>query len=153
MRRPLIRGLLATILVLGACSPAPSPNPSSLAPSAALSATIATADTIRIAMPSSSGPTPIHGPPTGVGPLSNANFQGPRPYSDPGPLLRMVGSALYKFDDHLEPAEMCRPHDVRHGLIGNAARDQLQLEAVAIRTAARGEVFRTALKAFIDAHP
>jgi len=32
-------------------------------------------------------------------------------------------------------------------------RDQLQLEAVAIRTAARGEVFRTALKAFIDAHP
>jgi 2-(1,2-epoxy-1,2-dihydrophenyl)acetyl-CoA isomerase len=32
-------------------------------------------------------------------------------------------------------------------------RDQLQLEAVAIRTAARGEVFRTALRAFLDAHP
>ena len=32
-------------------------------------------------------------------------------------------------------------------------RDQLQLEAVAIRTAARGEAFRTALKAFLDAHP
>jgi 2-(1,2-epoxy-1,2-dihydrophenyl)acetyl-CoA isomerase len=32
-------------------------------------------------------------------------------------------------------------------------RDQLQLEAVAIRTAARGEAFRTALKAFLNAHP
>jgi 2-(1,2-epoxy-1,2-dihydrophenyl)acetyl-CoA isomerase len=32
-------------------------------------------------------------------------------------------------------------------------RDQLQLEAVAIRTAARGEVFRAALKAFLEAHP
>jgi 2-(1,2-epoxy-1,2-dihydrophenyl)acetyl-CoA isomerase len=32
-------------------------------------------------------------------------------------------------------------------------RDQLQLEAVAIRTAARGAVFRAALKAFLDAHP
>jgi 2-(1,2-epoxy-1,2-dihydrophenyl)acetyl-CoA isomerase len=32
-------------------------------------------------------------------------------------------------------------------------RDHLQLEAVAIRTAARGEVFRAALKAFLDAHP
>jgi enoyl-CoA hydratase/carnithine racemase len=31
-------------------------------------------------------------------------------------------------------------------------RDHLQLEAVAIRTAARGEVFRAALKAFLDAH-
>lgn len=31
-------------------------------------------------------------------------------------------------------------------------RDQLQLEAVAIRTAARGTLFRTALKAFLDAH-
>jgi len=31
-------------------------------------------------------------------------------------------------------------------------RDQLQLEAVAIRTAARGDVFRTALKAFLEAH-
>jgi 2-(1,2-epoxy-1,2-dihydrophenyl)acetyl-CoA isomerase len=31
-------------------------------------------------------------------------------------------------------------------------RDQLQLEAVAIRTAARGEVFRAALKAFLAAH-
>ncbi len=31
-------------------------------------------------------------------------------------------------------------------------RDQLQLEAVAIRTAARGQAFRTALKAFLDAH-
>ena len=31
-------------------------------------------------------------------------------------------------------------------------RDQLQLEAVAIRTAARGEVFRAALKAFLEAH-
>jgi len=32
-------------------------------------------------------------------------------------------------------------------------RDQLQLEAVAIRTAARGDVFRAALKAFMEAHP
>jgi len=32
-------------------------------------------------------------------------------------------------------------------------RDQLQLEAVAIRTAARGDVFRAALKAFLEAHP
>jgi len=32
-------------------------------------------------------------------------------------------------------------------------RDQLQLEAVAIRTAARGPIFRAALKAFMDAHP
>ena len=32
-------------------------------------------------------------------------------------------------------------------------RDQLQLEAVGIRTAARGAVFRAALKAFLDAHP
>jgi 2-(1,2-epoxy-1,2-dihydrophenyl)acetyl-CoA isomerase len=32
-------------------------------------------------------------------------------------------------------------------------RDQLQLEAVAIRTAARGEAFRTALKDFLNAHP
>ncbi len=32
-------------------------------------------------------------------------------------------------------------------------RDQLQLEAVAIRTAARGQAFRAALKAFLDAHP
>jgi 2-(1,2-epoxy-1,2-dihydrophenyl)acetyl-CoA isomerase len=32
-------------------------------------------------------------------------------------------------------------------------RDQLQLEAVAIRTAARGIVFRSALKAFLEAHP
>jgi len=32
-------------------------------------------------------------------------------------------------------------------------RNQLQLEAVAIRTAARGETFRAALKAFLDAHP
>jgi 2-(1,2-epoxy-1,2-dihydrophenyl)acetyl-CoA isomerase len=31
-------------------------------------------------------------------------------------------------------------------------RDQLQLEAVAIRTAARGEVFRTALKKFLERH-
>jgi enoyl-CoA hydratase/carnithine racemase len=31
-------------------------------------------------------------------------------------------------------------------------RDQLQLEAVAIRTAARGEVFRVALKDFLDRH-
>jgi 2-(1,2-epoxy-1,2-dihydrophenyl)acetyl-CoA isomerase len=32
-------------------------------------------------------------------------------------------------------------------------RNQLQLEAVAIRTAARGAAFRDALKAFLDAHP
>jgi 2-(1,2-epoxy-1,2-dihydrophenyl)acetyl-CoA isomerase len=32
-------------------------------------------------------------------------------------------------------------------------RNQLQLESVAIRTAARGEFFRSALKAFIAAHP
>jgi 2-(1,2-epoxy-1,2-dihydrophenyl)acetyl-CoA isomerase len=32
-------------------------------------------------------------------------------------------------------------------------RNQLQLESVAIRTAARGDVFRDALKAFLDAHP
>jgi hypothetical protein len=32
-------------------------------------------------------------------------------------------------------------------------RNQLQLEAVAIRTAARGDVFRAALKAFLEAHP
>lgn len=32
-------------------------------------------------------------------------------------------------------------------------RDQLQLEAVAIRAAARGDVFRAALKAFLEAHP
>jgi 2-(1,2-epoxy-1,2-dihydrophenyl)acetyl-CoA isomerase len=32
-------------------------------------------------------------------------------------------------------------------------RDQLQLEAVAIRTAARGPAFRAALNAFLDAHP
>jgi 2-(1,2-epoxy-1,2-dihydrophenyl)acetyl-CoA isomerase len=31
-------------------------------------------------------------------------------------------------------------------------RDQLQLEAVAIRTAARGEAFRLALRAFLDSH-
>jgi hypothetical protein len=29
----------------------------------------------------------------------------------------------------------------------------LQLESVAIRTAARGDFFRHALKAFLDAHP
>jgi 2-(1,2-epoxy-1,2-dihydrophenyl)acetyl-CoA isomerase len=32
-------------------------------------------------------------------------------------------------------------------------RNQLQLESVAIRTAARGDFFRHALKAFLDAHP
>jgi 2-(1,2-epoxy-1,2-dihydrophenyl)acetyl-CoA isomerase len=32
-------------------------------------------------------------------------------------------------------------------------RHQLQLESVAIRTAARGEVFRAALRAFVEAHP
>jgi 2-(1,2-epoxy-1,2-dihydrophenyl)acetyl-CoA isomerase len=32
-------------------------------------------------------------------------------------------------------------------------RNQLQLESVAIRTAARGDFFRDALKAFVDAHP
>jgi 2-(1,2-epoxy-1,2-dihydrophenyl)acetyl-CoA isomerase len=32
-------------------------------------------------------------------------------------------------------------------------RHQLQLESVAIRTAARGEVFRDALRAFVEAHP
>jgi 2-(1,2-epoxy-1,2-dihydrophenyl)acetyl-CoA isomerase len=32
-------------------------------------------------------------------------------------------------------------------------RNQLQLESVAIRTAARGAAFRDALKAFLDAHP
>jgi 2-(1,2-epoxy-1,2-dihydrophenyl)acetyl-CoA isomerase len=32
-------------------------------------------------------------------------------------------------------------------------RHQLQLESVAIRTAARGPVFRAALKAFLEAHP
>jgi enoyl-CoA hydratase/carnithine racemase len=32
-------------------------------------------------------------------------------------------------------------------------RNQLQLEAVAIRTAARGDVFRAALRAFLEAHP
>jgi 2-(1,2-epoxy-1,2-dihydrophenyl)acetyl-CoA isomerase len=32
-------------------------------------------------------------------------------------------------------------------------RNQLQLESVAMRTAARGEFFRTALKTFLDAHP
>jgi 2-(1,2-epoxy-1,2-dihydrophenyl)acetyl-CoA isomerase len=32
-------------------------------------------------------------------------------------------------------------------------RHQLQLESVAIRTAARGEDFRRALRAFLDAHP
>jgi 2-(1,2-epoxy-1,2-dihydrophenyl)acetyl-CoA isomerase len=36
--------------------------------------------------------------------------------------------------------------------IGNI-RNQLQLEAVAIRTAARGAAFRNALKAFLAAHP
>jgi 2-(1,2-epoxy-1,2-dihydrophenyl)acetyl-CoA isomerase len=32
-------------------------------------------------------------------------------------------------------------------------RNQLQLESVAIRTAARGEFFRDALRAFRDTHP
>jgi ABC-type transport system substrate-binding protein len=64
-------------------------------------------------MPATAAPTGVHGPPTGVGPLSNSNFQAPRPYSDPGPLLRMVSSALYKFDDHLAPvpdlaSELCQ---------------------------------------------
>jgi ABC-type transport system substrate-binding protein len=114
MRGKAIRGLLAAILALGACSPAPSPTPTpaSTAPSAA-SPTPAIADTIRIAMPATMTPTGVHGPPTGMGPLSNSNFQQPRPYSDPGPLLRMVYGALYKFDDHLAPvpdlaSEPCR---------------------------------------------
>ena len=103
MRRTSIRGLLAAILILGACSPAPSPRPSIVAPSASPSATVTTADTIRISMPSGSLPTRVHGPPTGVGPLSNSNFQAPRPYSDPGSLLRMVHAALYRFNDQMVP--------------------------------------------------
>ncbi len=40
------------------------------------------------------------------------------------------------------------------GLLDTAnIRNQLQLESVAIRTAARGEVFRNALNAFLVAHP
>jgi ABC-type transport system substrate-binding protein len=113
VRGKAIQGLLAAILTLSACSPAPSPAPTSIVPSAATSPTATTADTIRISMPSSMVPTGVHGPPTGVGPLSNANFQEPRQYADPGPLLRMVSSALYEFDDHLAPvpdlaSEPCR---------------------------------------------
>jgi ABC-type transport system substrate-binding protein len=102
MRRRWVRGLLAAILLVGACSPAPSPAPPSVAPSAA-SPTPTIADTIRISMPSGLLPPLVHGPPTGVGPLSNANFQAPQPYTDPGSLLRMIHAALYQFNDQMIP--------------------------------------------------
>jgi ABC-type transport system substrate-binding protein len=103
MRRTSIRGLLATILILGACSPAPSPI-ATPPPSSVPSATIApVGDTIRIHMAAGQGPFFANPLPTGVGPLSNANFQETRPYADPGTLVHLVSSALYKFDDHLVP--------------------------------------------------
>jgi len=101
MRPKSVRGLFATMLVVAACSPAPpSPTPP---PSAAPSPTASFADTIRISMAASLMPVWINTPPTGVGPLSNANFQATRPYSDPGTLLRLVSDGLYKFDDQLAP--------------------------------------------------
>ena len=86
MRPKSVRGLFATMLLVAACSPAP-PSPT-LPPSAAPSPTASFADTIRISMAASLMPVWINTPPTGVGPLSNANFQATRPYSDPGTLLR-----------------------------------------------------------------
>lgn len=65
---------------------------------------------------------------------------------------RLLDRAL-AFAGQLEPVPAYALRLSRRLLDTINMRDQLQLEAVAIRTAARGTVFRTALKAFLDAHP
>ena len=65
---------------------------------------------------------------------------------------QLLGRAL-TFAEGLAPVPAYALRQSRRLLDTINMRDQLQLEAVAIRTAARGEVFRAALKAFMVAHP
>jgi 2-(1,2-epoxy-1,2-dihydrophenyl)acetyl-CoA isomerase len=57
------------------------------------------------------------------------------------------------FAEGLQPVPGYALRQTRSLLDSVNIRNQLQLESVAIRTAARGEFFRAALRAFVEAHP
>ena len=57
------------------------------------------------------------------------------------------------FSRELEPVPAYALRETRRLLDTINIRNQLQLESVAMRTAARGEIFRAALRAFLEAHP
>ena len=58
-----------------------------------------------------------------------------------------------RFASELDPVPGYALLQSRRLLDASYLRNQLQLESVAIRTAARGEFFKTALRAFVEAHP
>lgn len=58
-----------------------------------------------------------------------------------------------EFASELEPVPGYALLQTRRLLDAGNLRNQLQLESVAIRTAARGEFFKSALRAYADAHP
>ena len=58
-----------------------------------------------------------------------------------------------RFGSQLDPVPSYTLLQSRRLLDASYLRNQLQLESVAIRTAARGEFFKAALRAFVEAHP
>jgi 2-(1,2-epoxy-1,2-dihydrophenyl)acetyl-CoA isomerase len=65
---------------------------------------------------------------------------------------RLLDDAV-AFAAGLEPVSSYALLETRRLLDAGSIRNQLQLESVAIRDAARSAAFRDALKAFVDAHP
>jgi hypothetical protein len=65
---------------------------------------------------------------------------------------RLLDRAV-QFACSLEPVPPYALLEARRLLDASYLRNQLQLESVAIRTAARGDFFKAALKRFVEAHP